>query len=381
VKSLIDEWVLLRIAKEDMRTIKILQPVLIVFVVHTIFTVFLLRYYQGDISCLVHAGQTFVNAAEAPRELCQQDTGDGYDGQFNYRFALNPFSNQPVYQGISIDRPIYRYQRIFYPFITWLFTGGNRTLVPAVFVLVNLISICVLTTVSAGYALDLGRNSHWSLALGLYLGFLLSFALDLGHTLEILLLFAGLLLSKQKSFWAVLLFSFAILTRETAVLLAGAALVAAFLQRWKRWYLFLIPVGVFLAWQGFLLWFWRGVPNLSKGESLVFPFTGFLSALTSCWERGDVFGFVLQLLVLGFGLVVLFSLKRSSAPLSIKLAWLLFSALALMMSFDVWVKFNGYLRGLSEWYFLSCLIVFPMLRLPGWLSHLRSPWKTSLPSQ
>jgi hypothetical protein len=345
-----------------MRTIKIIQPVLIVFVVHIIFTFFLLKYYQGDISCLVHAGPTFTSSAEAPKELCLKDQGDGYDGQFNYRFALDPFSNQPVLHGISIDRPVYRYQRIFYPFLTWVLTGGNRTLIPAVFILINLISALGLTAISAKYALDQGRNSHWSLVLGLYLGFLLSYALDLSHTLEILLLFAVLFLVKKKNIWAVIFLICAVLTRETALLLAVAIFITALFQRWSRWYLYLLPIGVFIVWQAFLLWFWRDVPNISSTESFAFPLAGFLTAFTASWQRGDFFGLLILIIQVAFGLVVLFSLRSSPTPVYFKLAWVLYSAMALIMSFDVWAKFNGYLRGLSEWYFLGCLIIFPLIK-------------------
>lgn len=355
---------------QEKRTIKIIQPVLIVLVVYIIFTVFLLRYFQGDISCLVHAGLTFTNPAEAPKGLCLVDQGDGYDGQFNYRFALNPFSNQPVYQGISIDRPSYRYQRIFYSFLTWAITGGNSTWIPVVLVLINLVSACGLTAMSAKYALDQGRNSHWSLALGLYLGFLLSYALDLGHTLEIVLLFAALFFVKKKDVWAIILLTCAVLTRETAVLFAAALLITAYFQRWQRWYLYLLPAGVFIAWQAFLLWFWQDVPNLIPGESLGLPLAGFFAGFSAAWQNADIFGIGLLILVVIFTGVVLFALWRKPIPLYIKLAWLFYSAMAMMMSLEVWIKFNGYLRGLSEWYFLSCLIIFPLIKLPKW------PWKT-----
>ncbi len=229
---------------------KIIQPVLIVLVVYLIFTVFLLRYFQGDISCLVHAGRNFTNPAGAPRGLCV-DQGDGYDGQFNYRFALDPFSNQPVLHGISIDRPAYRHQRIFYSLLAWAITGGNSAFIPVVLVLINLVSACGLTALAAKYAIEQGRGSHWSLALGLYPGFLLSYALDLGHTLEILLLFGAFLLVKKNDGWAVFLLICAVLTRETAVLFGVALSIAAFIQRWRRWVLYLLPAGCVCCLAGF----------------------------------------------------------------------------------------------------------------------------------
>lgn len=349
-----------------MRIVKIIQPVLIVFVVHIIFTYFLLQYYRGDLSCLVHAGETFTNSAETPVGLCLQDSGDGYDGQFNYRFTLDPFSNAPVSHGISIDRPIYRYQRILFPFLVWILTWGNEKAIPVVFVLLNLIFACLLTAISAIYALDQGRNSHWSLAIGLYLGFLFSYALNLGHTLEIFLLFAAIFFIKKNDLLAVLLLVCAILTRETALLFTLAVLIVAFIQHWRKWYLYLFPLLVFFAWQVFLRWFWKGVPDLTSGENLSIPLAGFLRAISSSWQRGDSFGVFLLCCTTVFGLFVLLSIKSSSASNYLKLAWLLYSAMALMMSFDVWAKFNGYLRGLSEWYFLGCLIIFPLIKLHSW---------------
>jgi hypothetical protein len=354
-----------------MRALKIIQPVSIVFVVHIIFTIFLLRYYQGDISCLVHAGPTYTNSAEAPKELCLKDQGDGYDGQFNYRFALNPFSNQPVLYGISVDRPAYRYQRILYPFLAWVLTSGNKNLVPVVFVLINLIFVCALTALSAKYALDHDRNTYWSLALGLYLGFLISYALDLGHSLEIFLLFAATFLLKRKDGWAVFLLACAVLTRETALLFAAAICVTAFFQRWPRWHLYLLPLFGFVLWQGFLLWFWQGVPNLASGASFGFPLVGFLTAFSAGWAGGDYFGLFMLVVMVAFGLAVTYALRFSTTPLYIKIAWAFYSVMTIMMSFEVWAKFNGYLRGLSEWYFFGCLILFPVIKLPNWRWSLR----------
>jgi hypothetical protein len=244
-------------------------------------------------------------------------------------------------------------------------TGGNKTLVPVVFVLINLIFACALTAIAAKYALDQGRNSHWSLALGLYSGFLIAYALDLGHTLEIFLLFAVIFLVQQKNGLAVILLACAVLTRETALIFAAAILVTAFFQRWQRWYLYILPMIVFAAWQVFLVWFWRDVPNLASGTSIGVPFAGFLAAFQHAWQGGDSFALILLFIEVAFGLAVLFALRSSPTPIYIKLAWLLYTAMAIVMPYDVWAKFNGYLRGLSEWYFFSCLILFPMIRLPA----------------
>ena len=70
--------------------------------------------------------------------------GKGYDGQFYYRFAFNPFNWHLTAYGITIDHP-YRYTRIGYSVVAWLLSGGGHgRVLPLVLVVVNLASVAAL---------------------------------------------------------------------------------------------------------------------------------------------------------------------------------------------------------------------------------------------
>lgn len=71
----------------------------------------------------------------------------GYDGQFYYRFALDPFSNQKRVQGLSVDRPAWRQQRILLPLLTWFVARGDPELTANVLLAINLLSVAGLTLV------------------------------------------------------------------------------------------------------------------------------------------------------------------------------------------------------------------------------------------
>ena len=53
-------------------------------------------------------------------ELTVYEGSSGYDGAFVYRLALDPFTEQPVAHGITLDNPSYRQQRIVLPLVAWL---------------------------------------------------------------------------------------------------------------------------------------------------------------------------------------------------------------------------------------------------------------------
>ena len=67
---------------------------------------------HGNLSELVVAGRTYVDPARSggPAPL----PGNGYDGQFYYRLALNPSHLSVLGHGIRLDTS-YRVQRIGYP--------------------------------------------------------------------------------------------------------------------------------------------------------------------------------------------------------------------------------------------------------------------------
>ncbi|HLY31376.1 MAG TPA: hypothetical protein VKQ36_10125 [Ktedonobacterales bacterium] len=371
---------------------------LCVFVVAIAYGLFILARLAafGNPSAFILAGSHFVNARQAPQGLVIHH-GAGYDGQFYYRLALNPFDTHQTAYGIRLDRPAYRQQRILYPLVVWLFSLGQAQLVPVMMIVVNYLSLILLGFVAARSAQVLGRHALWGLALPFYPGFVLSVARDLAEPLAALLLVTGLYLAHRRRFVAATLaLTLALLTRETAILVVCAALLvwggnqlrqrlrAAHVARTAHadtadasdamdapatvwydplhapWYFSVVPLLVFVCWQGLLFVVWGQTAFASGAGNLEAPLGGIAHLLgqvaklespkqeATYWE-------LWYLLIYGFFVGV--SWRISQTPLYQRLAWLGFVVLDLCLSTLVWVDDWAFLRGLSEFYLLGALIL------------------------
>src|ERR1035437_8242846 len=79
---------------------------------------------QFNFSYFIVAGSDFVNSDKTLSPIIIQK-GQGYDGQFFYRYALNPFDFNKNDYGVNVDHPPYRIQRIAYPLFAWSLSFGG----------------------------------------------------------------------------------------------------------------------------------------------------------------------------------------------------------------------------------------------------------------
>jgi hypothetical protein len=77
---------------------------------------------RGNVGSLIVAGSQYVDGNKLGVKL-PIIQGSGYDGQFYFRLALDPFSTSRSYSGITFDSSI-RAQRILYPLLSWLICFG-----------------------------------------------------------------------------------------------------------------------------------------------------------------------------------------------------------------------------------------------------------------
>jgi hypothetical protein len=144
----------------------------------------------------------------------------GYDGQFYYRFALNPFNWQPAAYGITIDRN-YRYTRIGYPIVAWIGSLGHATAVPVVLVAVNLVCMAAIGWLGAVFARDSGRHALWGLLFAAYFGLVISVGRDTSEPLADACLLAALVLYRRAAYIpAALLMAFGVVTNEPILIMA-----------------------------------------------------------------------------------------------------------------------------------------------------------------
>ncbi len=159
----------------------------------------------------------------------------GYDGQFYYRFAFNPFNWHPTAYGITVDHN-YRYTRIGYSLVAYVLSlGGHGRLLPTVLVVVNLVCVGLMAWLGAKFARESGRHALWGLLFVAYFGLVISVGRDTSEPLADACMLGGLLAYRHSKFiLAALLVAYAVFTNEPILVLCVAIAVTRLYQFWRK---------------------------------------------------------------------------------------------------------------------------------------------------
>lgn len=309
------------------------------------FAVLLLDKRQWNAGALIVAGDQYTDATKVPIPV--ERNSAGYDGQFYYRLARNPFTTEWTAFGVRLDVPTYRQQRILMPAIAWALSFGTAGPVPALFILINIASLALLAWTSATLLRDAGINVWWSAAVWLYPGWAITMTRDCSEILEVaLLMSAALALRRRKLPLATLLATCAVLTKETALLgvvaLAVGELAAAPL---------IVPISAHYALKFTLFRVWNAAPSLGTGHFVV-PFSGLLHAgptpFRTLW-LAEVSAIAI-IAVLAF-----VSLRRARLPPA--LAWAAYLPLIAILDQTFWTEDWSFMRATSEYWVFGGVII------------------------
>lgn len=217
--------------------------------------------YKGDPLSFVMVGGHFDPTVD--------NESLGYDGQFAYQIAVDPFDGWQ-----RVDVPSYRYQRILYPLLARLLSFGNASLIPWMLILINMVVLVGGVAVTEAVLIQSGVNRWYALTYGLFVGLLGSVRLDLTEPLAYFIVqVAFLMLSKKRLWWAAAFFILASLARELTLMFAVAYPIH--LLSVRRWKTALTWSGVvflpFIAWQ-VILKLWFGHWGIGSGGALSSPF-------------------------------------------------------------------------------------------------------------
>jgi hypothetical protein len=350
---------------------------------YLVLLLLVLRAHGFQPSALAQVGDGFADPARVPRNLVVWPNTNGYDGEFYYRLALDPFTDRVTDFGITFDNAAYRQQRIVYPLLAWALALGRPELVPLSLILVNWLGLCLLAWVGWRYARTVEGTGLWGLVFPFYPGFVYTLIRDMTEIWAIGLMLAGLLaLRHARQVVAALLLTLAVLTRETTILVTGGAIAASLLgartgeagypreRVAPRWCLFLIPIAVYTLWQLALYARWGQVPFLVASTSAGLPFSGFADALArnaglATHEQWRWFGELLFLAALS--LAAAWLLRSSAATLHEKLCWLLYAALVSVLAGDIWHHDLGFLRATADFFVFGAIVILgsrPRARFP-----------------
>jgi hypothetical protein len=344
-------------------------------ILYAVVTFGRVAYRQYDPTYFVVVGNLFYDQSRAPQHLIARSR-TGYDGQFYYRLALHPLSNQRTAYGIHIDNPSYRAQRILYPMLVHFLALGRVKWIPWSMILVNYLAICGLALSSALLAQRFEVSILYGLAIPLLPPVILGFARDLPDPLAIsLMVFALLLLHTGRIKSAACVLTLAVLTRETTVVLAGALFIHAMCRSrrkqsaWSDAVTMLIPIATYALLQWWMFHRWGEFPFLTGRWNLsgypLWSMAKFVARRVRRLDTSSIIRFLYRLFTLGeflfFGEIALLaslSFRASAGDSGIKLGWIFYLVLATFFSSYIWVEDWAYMRGCEELLVLSLVILF-----------------------
>jgi hypothetical protein len=339
----------------------------------------------GGPSGAVVAGEEFVHPGH-PADLAVVHHGTGYDGQFVYRLALDPFTRAETAYGITLDNPPYRQQRIGLPLAAWAL---SRTGLPVSWslLLVNAAALVAAAGAGAVLARRLGRHAFWGVAVGLSPALVVAVTRDLTEPLTAALLLLGVVAWTAPARRAAprlglaalgaVAFTGSLLTRETTLaVLAGLGLWEAYvllrprtprpdrLAALARGALLLVPLAAYLLWQHHLGGVWGELPLHATDGDVGVPFVTTMRSLPrggGAWadwaSKGALLahGYVAErLLLLAVLAAAAWSLRRSRLHPGVKAGWVAGALLALAAA---WTRDVAFLRAANEATLLGVVVL------------------------
>ena len=335
---------------------------------------------KGHLSLFIMAGHTYTHRAQLPRGLLLVPNA-GYDGQFYYRLALDPFNWHKTAFGITMDQS-YRYTRIGYPVVVWVSSLGQHRLVPVMLVAVNLLGVAAIAAAGGMFARQGGRHALWGLAFAAYFGLVISVGRDTAEPLAEACMLGGLLACRRAAAappgaamyaLATGLFAVGAITRET-ILLAPAAIavtrIVAIIRRRAAPGLpdltWVVPAAAYGAAEVAVHFVVKGeFPLLANsGRNLVVPFTAMTDALKYDIARIntahlglidiDLLEYATVAIFIFAGLAVLFV---TTAPVHERVAFVLFVVQLGLLSSQIWTSTFGDGRSLIEPYLMALVLL------------------------
>jgi len=398
------------------------SPVLPLLVASSLAALFVvLRWLDAahrQLGEFVVAGVRHASPALVPKNLPVKSVA-GYDGQFYYRLALDPFDLRRTAFGIRLDS-FSRVERMGYPFLAWVVAHGQHTSVPLALVIVNVAACGVVALAGGMLAMSADRHALWGLVFAGYWGYLWTLGRDLTELTAAAFVLLGLAaLVRRAPIWGGLSLLCAVLSKETSVLLVGtlavlglwvrlagarsgsgagsgagarARLVAGAglgarlatvdanpssgqsgirgrisLRRFDLAYM--IPLAGFVIWQVVLFDATGHVPIFgSGGQNLGIPFVGIFRGLSHYLRLLPSTASILwvgELCILTLVAVGAASSLRT-APVEIRALWVVSLGLALTAATGIWLGDVGF-RSLDDLYLMGWLVLL-YRRGPIW------PW-------
>lgn len=348
---------------KDLRRHQALLAGCLVGLVSLFYVAQFLQLYHQDWTGFIQAGDRFFRSEEVPGVSILPDSA-GYDGQFYYWVARNPFAVSAIAE--KIDYTV-RYSRIGYPLVGYFASLGNPERLPYVLVLINVFALAVAAWALGRVFMHYGKYGLWGILVGVIPGVVFSLGRNLVEPLALCGIAIGILQYLRGRFgWSAAWLSLAVLTKETVFFGLLALAIFEIVRRRRLVLTSIIPVVVYLGWKVTVAWLFQGygLRHVLFSDLSLMPFSHALTYYAQIFPpahfNAAVLLTIVYLPVLFLGLVILSAAVWRSRRQP--LAW--FSlGLALLVPFysdHIWVEPFAYVRVSSEFWLglimLSALI-------------------------
>jgi len=191
-------------------------PALVVLVLGAVYAAWILFRADWDPKVFADLGSRYA--------LGEKNGSEGYDGQFNYYIALDP---RPQAVTPRLDAPAYRYQRILYPLLARVVSGGSPNALAWALPAINLVGLALSTFLTSELLRTRGTSPWYAIPFGLWVGLLGSLRADLSEPLAFALVALAIFLDDRgQRAGSGLVFAIAAFAKETTLI---------FLFAWAIW--------------------------------------------------------------------------------------------------------------------------------------------------
>ncbi|KFF41134.1 MAG: hypothetical protein JXR06_03505 [Candidatus Atelocyanobacterium thalassa] len=282
----------------------------------------------------------------------------GYDGQQFLNLALDPFLNHPETLD-SLDHPVYRYRRILYPLISYLFALGNKSLIPYIMIGINIVSITLIVYVISLHYREKEIVSPYKSLLALCIPSIwIVLSLGTSDLLSSLFLVTSLYNYYKNNYRSTaLMISLGCLTRETLLVVWASLFISSLLENKHKQIKYLL-YGIILP----ILWTFYiillDLPGKTRiDDNFGIPFLGifhkFINILTNGINTSNLFELYMFILLLTSFIIIPLSIKKNSKDnLLIQICNIFYGIIFIFSSFTVLSYYLDYSRVFMDVYFL-----------------------------
>jgi len=334
-----------------------------------------------NFSYFVVAGSDFADSEAAHPNLIINE-GQGYDGQFFYRYAHYPLEFEKTAYGVTVDHIEYRIQRIVYPATVWLFSvGGKKEWIPFLLVLFNVLAFIGIIVFALKICEIYGSKLSLALLPIFSFGAYMALARDTSELFEVFFFTVAVFaMIKDKIGLYFIFVVLSIFSRETSLVVIGPLSLLYGIKLLKtegkinsklifKGLVLIFPLLLIMLWKYYLHITINSKVLVDGSQNLSWPFVGILYGAKNNFNFNDyksIFETLFWYLFFVWNIVFAISVIKAinfkqlfsfEVVSMLSIVYLFWTAFSLILGPAIYVDDWGFVRIFTLWNMLGFLIL------------------------